>query len=148
MSGSTDSEMQVAMGARLRAIREVLNLTQSALGEIMGVGGTTIASWESGRNQIDIIKLARAAKHAGFTTDYIALADMAGLRFDIALKLQSLQRQGIDADSKRPRGRPSMSYQRQSQSAGTIPTLRDLDPPQTHAQQTLNEVQDPFIPKP
>jgi transcriptional regulator with XRE-family HTH domain len=84
MNGVPDSEAQKAMGARLQAIREALRLTQEDMAATMGVVTTALSAWESGRNQIDIVKLARSATRWGFTTDWVARGDLSGLRRDLA----------------------------------------------------------------
>ena len=97
------------MGARLAAVRQALDLTQDALGEIMGVGATTVSGWESGRNQIDIVGLARASEVLGFSTDWVARGDLGGVRFDLAIKLQRV----AALDIGRPqRGRPKSNRER------------------------------------
>lgn len=40
----------MTFGARLRAARQALNLTQEDLGVILGVSGATVSRWESGRD--------------------------------------------------------------------------------------------------
>jgi transcriptional regulator with XRE-family HTH domain len=103
MSGIPDSEAQKIMGTRLQIIREALGLTQEDMADKMGVVMTTMSAWENGRNQIDIVKLARAATRWGFTTDWVARGDLSGLRKDLADKVES-----IVANEPVPRrGRPS-----------------------------------------
>lgn len=139
-----DAQQQTEMGARLRALREVLVLTQSAFGEIMGVGATTVAGWESGRNQIDIVKLARAAKHCGFSIDYIALGDLSGLKFALAMRLQGYFRNQQDEQTPRRKGRPAKQI---SENPKPL-LLRDVPEPTHKAPAGLHERQAPFIPPP
>lgn len=103
MAGVPDSKAQKDMGARLRAIREALGLTQDEISETMGVVVTTLSGWETGRNQIDIVKLARAADRWGFTTDWVARGDLSSLRRDLGDRIEA------NAAQKRParRGRPA-----------------------------------------
>ena len=137
MGRKPDSAAQRAMGSRLRAIREVFDLTQEALAEIAGVGLTTISGWESGRNKIDLVKLAKLAEFVGFTTDWVARGDYAGLRFDIAVKLQQRVRQELSAGPMR-RGRPpahpgagdGMPAVRDAPGTPAIPPRRVLNEPQ------------------
>lgn len=105
MAGIPDSEAQQLMGQRLRAIRELRGLTQEQMGEVMGAAITTISGWESGRNQIDIVKLARAAKLLGFTTDWVAMGDTGGLRFSDVQQLQRISENPNSGQIRR--GRPS-----------------------------------------
>lgn len=90
MSGVPDSEAQKAMGARLQAVREALGLTQEDMAKNMGVVVTTLSAWESGRNQIDIVKLARSATRWGFTTDWVARGDLSGMRRDLADAVEAI----------------------------------------------------------
>ncbi|WP_329216798.1 helix-turn-helix transcriptional regulator [Streptomyces sp. NBC_01485] len=63
-----DSSPQAAFGARLRAAREALGLTQEALGEQMGYSGTHLSSVETGRKS-PTLRLARSADMALGTGD-------------------------------------------------------------------------------
>jgi transcriptional regulator with XRE-family HTH domain len=100
-----DSEAQKAMGARLKAVREALELTQEEMAAHMGVVITALSAWESGRNRIDIVKLARSAGRWGFTTDWIARGDLSGLRRDLADKVEAILARGPVPARGRPRGR-------------------------------------------
>ncbi len=71
-----DSKTRADMGRRLAAVREALQLSQEEMAATMGVVSTTLSAWENGRNQIDIVKLARAARRWGFTIDWIALGEL------------------------------------------------------------------------
>lgn len=105
MSGITDSEAQRAQGVRLKAVREALGLSQEAVADVMGVGVTALSAWENGRNKIDIVKLARAAARWRFSTDWIALGDLSGIRKDLADRLEADLRAGPDERTRR--GRPT-----------------------------------------
>lgn len=135
MGRKPDSAMQKAMGARLRAVREVLDLTQEALAEVAGVGLTTVSGWEGGRNKIDLVKLARLADFLGFTTDWVARGDYGGLRFDVAQKLQQKLRQEQGAPAPKA-GRP----RKPTTSGATTPLVRDAtDDPPPRPRRTLHE---------
>lgn len=118
MSGEPDSEAQKAMGVRLQAAREALGLTQDDMAGHMGVGVSTLSAWEIGRNQIDIVKLAKSATRWGFTTDWVARGDMSGLRKDLADKIEAMIAAG-PTPRRRQRGRP------------TVKDPRSTPPPQT-----------------
>lgn len=96
------------MGARLQAIREALGLTQEDMAANMGVVTTTLSAWESGRNQIDIVKLAKSAARWGFTTDWIARGDLSGLRKDLADKIEAIIARGPASRRGRPPARHEM----------------------------------------
>lgn len=100
-NGAADTEAQKAMGVRLKAARDALGLTQEDMARHMGVVVTTLSAWESGRNQIDIVKLAMSATRWGFTTDWVARGDLSGLRKDLADKVEAM----IEKGPSRRRGR-------------------------------------------
>lgn len=133
MSGTPDSEVQAVMGLRLRAVRDALGLTQQAMADNMGVVVTTLSAWESGRNQIDIVKLAKSATRWGFTTDWVARGDMSGLRKDLADKIDAL------TTKTRPsrKGRPAAS----DPSPKALPSPKGLDPPRPIAGGNVNKSQ-------
>ena len=105
VSGIADSEAQKAMGARLQAIRQALGLSQEDMADHMGIAVSTLSAWEIGRNQIDIVKLAKAATRFGFTTDWVARGDLSGIRKDLADILEGMA-SGDRSPRGRPRGRP------------------------------------------
>lgn len=105
MTGVPDSEAQKAMGMRLRAIREALGLTQEDMAAHMGVVITALSAWESGRNRIDIVKLARSAARWGFTTDWVARGDLSGLPRAIADRVEEIVRRGPVSRRGRPYAR-------------------------------------------
>ena len=109
MNGVPDSEAQSEMGARLQIIRQALGISQEEMAGKMGVVVTTLSAWESGRNQIDIVKLARSATRYGFTTDWVARGDLSGLRKDLADKVEAIVARGPGPRRGRPRGQPGAS---------------------------------------
>ena len=128
------------MGVRLRLIREALGLTQAAFGEIAGVGTTTIAGWESGRNMIDLVHLARAADHSGFSIDYVAREDIGSLRHSLAVKVQQAERAMLSEPPRR-RGRPA--------ARADDPIVRDIAEPAAFPRSgTLHDEGEIFIPAP
>lgn len=116
MAGVPDSQAQKDMGARLQAVREAVGLTQEDLCETMGIVVTTLSGWETGRNQIDIVKLARAATRWGFTTDWVARGDLSGLRRTLADKVEA----AMAKEHPPQRGRPRKTA---SQPKGPAPAL-------------------------
>lgn len=141
MSKTPDTAAQRAMGVRLQSIREVLDLTQEQLADVAGVSVSTVSGWEVGRNQIDLVKLAKLAERFKFTTDWVALGDLSGLRFDLAMKLQARARNHMAAP-KVTRGRPA----RKQHQDDTPPLVRDADdglPPPRGG--TVHEPDTPFF---
>ena len=104
MPDVSDSDAQKAMGRRLRQVREALELSQREMAQVLGISTTGLSAWEGGRNQIDLIKLARAATRYRFTTDWIAIGDMSGIRRDLAEKLERVAARSLGAVK---RGRPT-----------------------------------------
>lgn len=128
------------MGLRLKRIREALDLTQKAFGEAAGVGATTVAGWESGRNMIDLVHLAWAAEVLPFSLDYVALGSISSLPHDTAVRVQALERAAIGAPAP-ARGRP--------RKAASAPLVKDL--PDDHippGRRTLHDLERSFIPPP
>jgi transcriptional regulator with XRE-family HTH domain len=121
MSGPSDSEAQKVMGARLQVIRRALGLSQDEMAGMMGVGVTTLSAWESGRNQIDIVKLARSATRWGFTTDWVARGDLSGLRKDLADKVEAIMAERPAPRRGRPPSKPRLSLHREPPAAEPTP---------------------------
>lgn len=109
MNQPTRTQMQKEMGWRLRLARDRARLSQESLGELMGVGATTVQGYETGRNQIDVAALARVVRHLGVSTDYVILGDYGGVRHDVALELQALQKKYAESPPPRrgPKPRPA-----------------------------------------
>lgn len=129
------SELQRAMGRRLQALREAHDLSQPALGELMGVAPNTISSHETGRTKIDIAALARLCEELQVSADYVILGAIGRLPADIAVRIQAATRADLGTP-KRP-GRPRKPR---------APTVDDLpswpaDPPQ----RTVHQRQARFV---
>lgn len=56
------SRMATPLGNRIREARKRSGLTQARLGELMGVGQTTIQGWENGRNEPALENLNKLAE--------------------------------------------------------------------------------------
>lgn len=104
MSDLADTEMQRAIGERLRRVRLAIGLTQAQIVAGFGITITGWSAWENGRNTPDLLMLAKVARRYGFDTNYIAFGDMAGLRKDLADKLLAAPEGAV---VRRGRGRPS-----------------------------------------
>lgn len=91
------------MGARFREMRNLSGLTQEQMGQALGVADNTIQGWETGRNMIDVVALARAVELTGFSTDFVILGEIGSLRFDKALEVQA-SRQRHQGTAPPPRG--------------------------------------------
>ena len=91
------------MGQRLTVIRRALDLSQEELASKIGVAAAALSAWEVGRNQIDVVKLAKAARRYGFSTDWVTLGDISTLRRDLADKVEAIVRLGVTRGPGRPR---------------------------------------------
>ena len=56
-----------ALGRRVRALREIHDLGQAELGKACGLGRTSIANLEAGRQEPPVTKLRALAQHLGVT---------------------------------------------------------------------------------
>ncbi len=73
-----------AIGARLRAARLALGLTQKDLYEPLGVKAATWNHWESGKRLPDPLVMAKLKEMHGITTDWIYAGDPSALPFSLA----------------------------------------------------------------
>lgn len=74
------------IGARIRRRRDNLNLTQTKLGEMVGVGQSTVAAWEDGRNSPKpptVVKLARALQT---TRNWLLFGESGGVANQVPLR--------------------------------------------------------------
>jgi transcriptional regulator with XRE-family HTH domain len=98
-----ESQSKREMGRRLKLVREAVGLSQSGLARDIGVAPVTVSAWENGRNQIDILKLASAARRHRFSTDWVILGELSSLPEDVADRLQAIETLATETG----RGRPS-----------------------------------------
>lgn len=84
------------LGARLRAARERLYMSQATLAELIGAGNqSTVAGWERGRTEPDGETLARLAVILKVSTDHLLGVDAGVLALpadvtDLAIDIASL----------------------------------------------------------
>lgn len=87
------------LGQRIAALRKHRGLTQTALGEVLGLGQTVIASYEIGRRRVPVSLLAPLAKALNTSTvDLLEVEPAPGKRGPVP----KLQRQ-IDQVGRLPR---------------------------------------------
>lgn len=72
------------IGARLRAARLALGLTQKDLYEPLGVKAATWNHWESGKRLPDPLVMAKLRDLHGITMDWIYSGDASALPFALA----------------------------------------------------------------
>lgn len=84
MTRDRDPDNLKAIGARLRAARLALGLTQKDLYEPLGVKAATWNHWESGKRLPDPLVMARLKEMHGITTDWVYAGDASALPFSLA----------------------------------------------------------------
>lgn len=57
---------------RIKAMRKEAGMSQKELGELLGVGQTTVSAWEIGRNEPDNESLAKMGKLFGCSIGYLS----------------------------------------------------------------------------
>lgn len=67
--------VNVQRGARLRSLREKLDLTQEQMAAECGVSHGTYNNWETGYGRISIDGLERIREKWGLPTDYVLFGD-------------------------------------------------------------------------
>lgn len=79
-------------GDRLKELRKINNVSQTELGEFLGLTGNAIYSWEKGISRPDSDTIVKIAKYFNVSTDYLL-----GLNEDDYDKIQQLKIALIDA---------------------------------------------------
>ena len=69
--GRNINEVNVSIGARIRAQRESLGLSQKAVGEMLGVSYQQIQKFESGRDRLKVEQLKVLADRLDTTQSYL-----------------------------------------------------------------------------
>lgn len=67
----SEKEVQVAIGDRIKKIREGKHMSQDKLYELSGVKNTTISAYENHKKRIGLANLANIAKGLGVTIDVL-----------------------------------------------------------------------------
>ena len=65
----------MSTGSRIRDLREASGLSQTALGEIVGVTQQSVYAWERDISLPDIMSLQALADNYGVTTDFLLCRD-------------------------------------------------------------------------
>ncbi len=78
---------KIAAGARLRAVRHVLRLSQEALAAQLHVSRSAYAGYEQGERLVDPEVVVRLNRLYGITTDWIYRGSLAGLPDDLRAAL-------------------------------------------------------------
>jgi transcriptional regulator with XRE-family HTH domain len=89
MSDDTDP-----IGARIKALRDTHGLTQEQLGDVIGVGETTISKIEHGKRGLAAAELAQICEHFGIRSDELLFGVPNGPRAGVLLRANA----GADAE--------------------------------------------------
>lgn len=84
MSRSRSNQELVQVGARLKAARLALGLSQKDLYEAIGVKAAAWNHWESGKRMPDPMVMAELYRLHGVTMEWIYAGDPKGLPFGVA----------------------------------------------------------------
>ena len=84
MARSRDNEELIQIGARLKAARLALSLSQKDLYEAIGVKAAAWNHWESGKRMPDPMVMAEFYRLHGVTMEWIYAGDPKGLPFGVA----------------------------------------------------------------
>jgi transcriptional regulator with XRE-family HTH domain len=84
---STPVWHKIAIGSRLRAAREALNLKPTVLRLTLGISAQKLSNWESGRTYPDWWLLCRFCDAYSIPTDYLLLGKLKGVPPDVAADL-------------------------------------------------------------
>ena len=74
-------------GARLRAARKALHISQKAVCAAINVEQSTYSQWETGKHLVDPLAATRIKEHFGITLDWIFAGDLSALPYALALAL-------------------------------------------------------------
>jgi transcriptional regulator with XRE-family HTH domain len=78
----------VKVGRRLRAIRELADITQEKLCELLGVDQSTYSKWERGKRVPDVLVLTAFAARFRTTLDFIFTGSPVGTHPQLASLLR------------------------------------------------------------
>lgn len=77
-----------AIAARLKILREALDLNQASWCRLIGVETNTWNNYERGRRRISVDEARRVRTSTGATLDYIYEGDAGALPVQLAMKIQ------------------------------------------------------------
>ena len=87
MARSRDNEEMVQIGARLKAARLALGLSQKELYVSLGVKAAAWNHWETGKRMPDPVVMFKLFQLHGITLEWIYGGDPRGLPFGVARQL-------------------------------------------------------------
>ncbi len=84
-------EENIAVGERLRYLREAHGLTQTAIGRQVGASMNRWNNWERGVGRIPVDASAQLVRMYGVTLDWIYLGREEGMRYDLIVKFRAIE---------------------------------------------------------
>lgn len=84
------------IGRRLVALREALDMNQTAFGQLTGISQPALANYEKGYRRPEIDKAIQIVNRTGVTLDWIYLGDRSGLPHRLLVLVAE-----FDADARR-----------------------------------------------
>ncbi|SDF82790.1 helix-turn-helix domain-containing protein [Thalassobaculum litoreum] len=102
MNPSTDADVMIEVGKRLRASREATGLEQSDF-SAWGIERTRLSQWENGRRAANAIALIPFCERFGISLDWIFRGDPRALPNDLYNRI--MEKMGADQGTRR--GRPT-----------------------------------------
>lgn len=78
------------VGARFRAVRQILGLTQDAMAKYQETSRAQISQWETGAQRVPFPAAIRLKVDYGVTLDFLYAGDLASVKPDLAIELQRL----------------------------------------------------------
>ena len=82
------SELDRMAGLRLKAVREVLGMTQESLAHVLGITRTALANWEGGRLP-DVRAMVRLSQKFQIPLDWIYAGALGHVAYDLAAQLEA-----------------------------------------------------------
>lgn len=76
------------VGQRLRTLRAAMNLQQQELARILGVSQQTLSGWETGRDTVDPLALARFATQYSIGVNWVWLGTLNDLPAELAAEIR------------------------------------------------------------
>lgn len=87
MTRTRNSDELVQIGARLKAARLTLGLSQKELYQVIDIKAATWSHWESGKRMPDPMAMAELYRLHGITMEWIYAGDPKGLPFGVAKEI-------------------------------------------------------------
>lgn len=84
---STDLELMVAMGQRLRWVRDILGKSQAQMADAVGIDQTAWSLYERGQRWPDVTQAARIVAKLKVSLSYLLEGSLEGVERELAIRL-------------------------------------------------------------